>query len=620
MDIRNKSLNNINLSILALISLAFFLGKWLISFNDFPKEDLAYKLILDSHEDSAMYFHYIKSIINLDFSNSFSKEINEKGLMVVPIGSIVFHALGLKLFGVQSFIFLEFLAIFVFLIIFFLIFKKFEISDIFAISLSSIMFVTPLIFSTINFLNIDEINTYSNNFYNLRFPRPMVAQLYFFIFLYILILSSVNSFFDKKFLIPLSIILSLSFSSFFFIFINQIIAILILLTIKYRSSLFKEINLNRRSIFLSIFIFLLLSLPFLVLILNANEDYTERLGVNLIGIKEKLFLIDHYLEKLLRFKALILYLILIILTAVHRKFFKHNFEIIKVFLIIFISSILSPIFFIIFSNKISFLYHFNNIIIISIILLIIIFIVAFVSEMLTKYQNKIFYKFLFISTIFLSVIFFNLENFKNSKISKSRIEKNRIINLIKENKDIQLNKVSILSFDSDIMIWAILNNIRSLKIIDGTLSIRNTDLIEKDLIETFKFLNLNRGHFERFIGNKKIGYRYLNPEMRQFFWQKYQANSLFTFKNSKDFNEGTLRFIQNSSPFYVHQFAIPNFELKRLIERFDDIKANKNFKPDIILMSLSKNILNEYDLDQNKYCRVFNGDLFNLYFQKKYCK
>ncbi len=37
-------------------------------------------------------------------------------------------------------------------------------------------------------------------------------------------------------------------------------------------------------------------------------------------------------------------------------------------------------------------------------------------------------------------------------------------------------------------------------------------------------------------------------------------------------------------------------------------------------MSLSKNILNEYDLDQNKYCRVFNGDLFNLYFQKKYCK
>ena len=145
-------------------------------------------------------------------------------------------------------------------------------------------------------------------------------------------------------------------------------------------------------------------------------------------------------------------------------------------------------------------------------------------------------------------------------------------------------------------------------------------MIEKDLIETFKFLNLKKKHFKIFISNKKIGYRYLNPEMRQLFWQKYQANSLFTFKNSKDFEEKTLRFIQNSSPFYVHQFAIPNFELKRLENKFDDIRANKNFKPDIILMNLSKKILNEYSLDQNKYCKVFSSDLYALYFKKDYCE
>lgn len=620
MDMRKNNLNIINVSILALISLGFFLGKWLISFNNFPDEDLTYKLIVDSHEDSAMYFHYIKSIVDLDFNNNFSPEINEKGLMVVPIGSIIFHVFGLKLLGVQSFIILEFLAIFSFLIIFFLIFKKFAVSDIFAISIASIMFVTPLIFSSINFLNIEEINTFSNNFYNLRFPRPMVAQLYFFIFIYILILSSVNNFYEKKFLVSLSIILSLSFSSFFFIFINQIISLLIVLAIRYKSSLFKEIILNRKNIFLSISLFFLFSLPFLILIFRANEDYTERLGVNLIGIDEKLFLIEHYIEKLFRFKALILYFVLIMLTIIHKKFFKYNFEIIKVFLIVFISSILSPIFFIILSSKVSFLYHFNNIVIISIILLIIIFIVAFISEIISKYQNKKVYNFFFISTIFLSLIFFNFENIKNSKISKDRIEKNEIINLINKNKYIQLDKVMFLSFDNDVMIWAILNDIRSLKIIDGTLSIKNTNLIEKDLIETFKFLKLKREHFEKFIENKKIGYRYLNPEMRQFFWQKYQANSLFTFKNSNDFNEKTLKFIHNSSPFYVHQFAIPNFELKRLINKFDDIKANKNFKPDIILMNLSKKILNEYDLDQNEYCKVFSGDLFTLYFKKEYCE
>ncbi len=620
MDMRKSNLDIVNVSILALISFGFFLGKWLFSFYNFPNEDLIYKLIIDSHEDSAMYFHYIKSIVEFDFNNNFSPEINEKGLMVVPIGSIIFHVFGLKLLGISSFIILEFLAIFSFLIIFFLIFKKFAVSDIFAISISSIIFVSPLIFSYINFLNLEEINTFSNNFYNLRFPRPLIAHLYFFVFIYILILSSYNNFYEKKILIPLSIILSLSFSSFFFIFINQIISILIVLTIRYKSSLLKEISLNKKNIFYSVSLFLLLSLPFLILIFKANEDYTERLGVNLIGIDEKLFLIEHYFGKLFRLKALILYLVIIILTIIHKKFFKYNFEIIKVFLIIFISSILSPIFFIILSSKVSFLYHFNNIVIISIILLIIIFIVAFFSEILSKYQNKNIYNFFFISLIFLSSIFFNFENIKNTKISKNRIEKNKIINLINENKDIQLDKATILSFDNDIMIWAILNDIKYLKIVDGTFSIKNTNLIEKDLIETFKFLNLQREHFKKFIENKKIGYRYLNPEMRQFFWQKYQANSLFTFKNSKDFNEGTLRFIQNSSPFYVHQFAIPNFELKRLLSKFDDIKTNKKFKPDIVLMNLSKKILNEYDLNQKEYCKVFNGDLFTLYFKKEYCE
>ena len=130
MDMRKSNLDIVNVSILALISFGFFLGKWLFSFYNFPNEDLIYKLIIDSHEDSAMYFHYIKSIVEFDFNNNFSPEINEKGLMVVPIGSIIFHVFGLKLLGISSFIILEFLAIFSFLIIFFLIFKKFAVSDI----------------------------------------------------------------------------------------------------------------------------------------------------------------------------------------------------------------------------------------------------------------------------------------------------------------------------------------------------------------------------------------------------------------------------------------------------------------------------------------------------------
>ena len=617
---RNNSLNYINVSILLFISLAFFIGKWLISFSSFPDEDLILKLISESYEDSFMYFHYVKSIVDLNFNNTFSPETSEKGFIVIPIGSLIFHAFGLKFFGIKSFIVLEFLAIFVFLFIFFSIFKRFKIQDLSAISLSSLIFITPLIFSALNFLNIDEINTFSKNFYNLRFPRPLIAQLYFFSFFYILLVSINKNFYEKKFLIPLSIIMSLSLSSFFFIFINQLVSLFIFLIIKYKSNFTKEIRLNYKNILLCIVIFFTVSLPFLTLILNANEDYMERLGVNKISISDKVFLIDHYLSKLFRLKALLLYVTIIFFTIIYKKFFEGNFDIIHIFLIGFVASILSPILFVIFSSKVSFLYHFNNIIIISTVLLMMIFITSFVSKILMKFPLKKFNYFLSIFIILFSVSFFNLENLKRTKVDQKRSEKNQIINLIKENKQINFEETSILTFDNEIMIWAIFNNINYLKIIDGTFTIKRNILVEKDLIETFKFLKLDNKHFESFISNKKIGYRYINPEMRQLFWQKYQANSLFTFKNSNDFENQDLKFIQNSSPFYAHQFAIPEFELKRLSNKFVTIKTNNNFKPDIVMMDKSKKILNEYFLDLNKYCRVLNGDLYTLYFKKELCE
>ena len=617
---RNNSLNYINFSILLFISLAFFIGKWLISFSSFPDEDLILKLITESYEDSFMYFHYVKSIVDLNFNNTFSPVTSEKGFIIIPIGSVIFHAFGLKFFGIKSFIVLEFLAIFIFLFIFFSIFKRFKIRDLTAISLSSLIFITPLIFSALNFLNIDEINTFSKNFYNLRFPRPLIAQLYFFSFFYILLVSINKNFYEKKFLIPLSIIMSLSLSSFFFIFINQLISLFIFLIIKYKSNFIKEIRLNYKNILLCIVIFFTVSLPFLTLILNANEDYMERLGVNKISISDKVYLIDHYLSKLLRLKALLLYVTIIFLTIIYKKFFEGNFDIIHIFLIGFVASILSPILFVIFSSKVSFLYHFNNIIIISTVLLMMIFITSFVSKILMKFPLKKFNYFLSTLIILFSVLFFNLENLKRTQVDQKRNEKNQIINSIKENKQINFEETSILTFDNEIMIWAILNNINYLKIIDGTFTIKRNILVEKDLIDTFKFLKLDNKHFENFISNKKIGYRYINPEMRQLFWQKYQANSLFTFRNSNDFQNQALKFIQNSSPFYAHQFAIPEFELKRLSNKFATIKTNNNFKPDIVIMDKSKKILNEYFLDLNKYCRVLNGDLYTLYFKKELCE
>ena len=106
---KKNYLSKLNVLLLIFVAIACFANKWILSFFFLPNEDLSLKLILDSHEDSAMYFHYVKSLINLDFSNTFSPVNSENGLLIIPFGSIIYHALGLKFFGIGSFIFFEFI-------------------------------------------------------------------------------------------------------------------------------------------------------------------------------------------------------------------------------------------------------------------------------------------------------------------------------------------------------------------------------------------------------------------------------------------------------------------------------------------------------------------------------
>jgi hypothetical protein len=285
---------------------------------------------------------------------------------------------------------------------------------------------------------------------------------------------------------------------------------------------------------------------------------------------------------------------------------------------------LSPILFILFTSKVSFLYHFNNIIIISIILLLFVFVVAFTLQIIEKYKLAVRNKILPTSLTLIILFFFNMNFYfeyeKKINNNEKRLEKNKIVKIIKDNSKLNLTKAQMLTFDTEIMIWTILNDIKYLKIIDGTFTVKSNEIIENDLIETFRFLNLDKEKFISFIKNKKIGYRYLNPNMRQLFWQKYQANSLFTFMKSKDFEKQILEHVKNSSPFYVHQFAIPNFELDRLIAKYENSKKNNNLSPEIVLIDLNKDIINQYSINQINYCKAFSGSQYNLYFKKEYCE
>ena len=321
-----KTNNNSKIFITEIFVLAFliFVGKWWVSFTFFPEEDNILKIIHDSHSDSYMYFHYIKTLSDLSFNNIFHPEYSANSLKLIPIGSVFLHSFFYKIFGFFGFIFLELFSIFVFLIIFFLIFKQLKISNQSAILLSFVMFVLPLLLFKINFINLDEINTFASNFYNLRFPRPLIAQLYLFLYIYILIIALNDDIFKFKYTISIGILLGLTFSSFFFIFLLQLISLLIILIYNYKLNLIHKIKENNKKIILTTIIFLFLISPFIYLLINTNESYTQRLGLFNISFENKIFLIKHYLYKLFRPKIFLLYFLIgIFYFVVKNKFFQH---------------------------------------------------------------------------------------------------------------------------------------------------------------------------------------------------------------------------------------------------------------------------------------------------------
>ena len=168
------------------------------------------------------------------------------------------------------------------------------------------------------------------------------------------------------------------------------------------------------------------------------------------------------------------------------------------------------------------------------------------------------------------------------------------------------------------MTWSILKGNIDLFLVDGTFSQRLNNDIESDIIKAFKIMNLNKDHFENFISNKKIRWRYNNPDLRVFFWQRYTANSSYTFNNSKDFDKQVLDFIEKSSPYYIHQFAIPNFEIKRLLDKFNAFNTSNIILPEHIIINEIHPIFKNINIKAN-YCLRYEGKNLNFYSLKKFC-
>ena len=607
-------LNNKNFFLFCL-SILLFLSKWIFSFSFFD-ENLDVKIIFESVTDGKYYYPLIKYFAELNFNNSYDPAITNLKIIPLPIAGIIFHSLFYKIFGITSFIIIELFCIFFFLLIFKKIFTYFfseNNSIIFALSI----FILPSLIILLNLDKLPFVSLLENNFYTLRVPRPMVSSLYFFTFIYLMVSMYMSKFYIKKKFIYTGVIFGLTLSSFYYYFFIEVIIFFLLLCLKFKKSLIKEIYKNFYLYALLLLFFIITITPFLINLFLHETDFTSRQCIFELDSNKKFILIKHYLINYLKLEFLALVSILSFLTFLSNKLRIANYKIINIFFIIFISCILAPLLFVSLSNKSCVLYHFNNLIIVwAVIFLFVLSIVYFQNLMKLNINNKLRnLLIIFFISIYSFTSFEKIDDFSKDKNKNlHRKEFHQVTSIISDN--LNLSKSNLLTFDNDIMIWSIINNIQYLNLVNGLFISKTDEMIENDLINVFKFLNLNSSDFMNFIQNKKISWRYMNLNVSDFFFYKYQANSLTTFKNSSDFDTDIKFEIAESSPLLQQQSIIPNFELTRLKNKFLNSDFNFFNEPNIIILNKEKEIFSQIKIDKKKYCNLFNGQKLVLYVSK----
>ena len=604
-------------------ALILFSIRWynpLINFDE--KIDIS--IIFDSISDGYIYFAQFKAFANLDLNYSFDPSIKNLNNLTIPTGAFYLHFIFYHVLGAWSFLFLELVFILFFLIIFYKISRLLNLTRIESLSISIILFNVPIFLELLSLSGSNYFSVIYSEFYSLRFPRPLVSNIFFYSFILCIFRLLKNNFFIKKNFILLGIISGLSFTSFFHAFVlEQLILVFTIFNI-YKYKTLKILKKNFKFIVFYFGSFLIISLPFLINMFFSEVEFLERMGLADLNYERKLSILSYLFKKLFKFEFLLIFsLSILIFYYINYKNNYNKFKKLNIFFIIFYVSILTPFIFVLLSPKFSsHFYLFNNLILISVFLLFFFALILIIKFYFIKIiSNKVitYFSFLLIFASLFFNFFQNQKNYNEIKLRKDNInlrsEFNLISNLIKKNTFINLKDSSLLTFDNRFLIWATLNNIKYIKISNGVISPKTHEMIENDLIQTFKYLDLSKDDFYNFIKNKKLSsWRYRNENIKNLFWMRYQANSLITYKNSKDFNPEILDFIKKSSPLLSQQLVVPNSEINRLLLKFDNYSAY-NYDPDLIILNKKNKILTNSLIDLNIFCKEFEGEYFIYYYK-----
>ena len=595
---------NINIFIF-IITLSLFCFKWILSYYFF-KDDISLKVIFDTPGDGFFYYIYSEALINLNFNPSYDNEVNNLKNLPIPFYSILIPSILFLIFGNFSFLILEFICIYAFYYIFYLIFKKFNFSNLYILFLSTIIFCIPSIFQYFNFGNI-PYSSAIYEIYNLRFPRPLIVNLFFFI--YILFFLSLNSenIFNFKNSIILSIILSISFSSFYYFFIIEVISFFILICIYLSFKEFIRIS-NFKYYIVTILSFLILSAPFIFFLYSSEIEYKERLYLINLDLDKKIILLKYLSEKIFSIKFIFIFTFLSLLNYYSNKSKLINYKFINQIFIIVLSSVAAPFIFILVSPQTGLVYHFTNLIVTTVFIYLFIYFANIFFNLNLKSISII--KYLGFISIF-TLIFFNnfyyYDFFKKKKLDQSYSSyREGISNSIDLMKRMNNNQINLLTFSPELMVWSTINGIENIVPISGQLVPKKHETIEKDLIYTFKFLNLDKNLFLEFFENQNHQWRLFNPNTQLFFWGRYSASKLKTINESLNFKTEELEVINKTTPLNVQSIAIPLEEFERLGKKFENFNEVKISTPSIIVLNNNKILM------QSKISKIFYSKCINL--------
>lgn len=610
--------------LLALIFLLSFLivaFKWLVSYSLY-KEDVLTKIIYEStiSGDGAYYIPFIKYLSEFNFSNSFDPFINNLKNLTIPYSTILIPAILLKLFSYYGLIINEFIAVFIFLTIFFKIFN-FYFSKELSIFASLLLFTIPIF---LNFFQIEEnvyFNVLNSDIFTLRLHRPIYSHIILYCFIYLIFLINHLNAFTRKYFSLLGALVGLSFVGFYYHSVIEFIFIFLFLIYKFKKKIFTFLYRNYSIFIYFLFSFLIICVPFILNSYYAEGDYLARNAIFSLTNYKKIYLIKYYLDKY----TSITFLSALLLSASIVYFFiikKNNYtDLIALFFLYFLSSLIAPIIFFLFSPKSGLMYHFNNAVVIFYFLFIYSFIIIIINSSYLFLNKKYLIYILIIFLILINFINFyktQVSRFQDYKERSFRIEFNEVVKKIKEIKLMSNTflESNFLTFDSHIMIWLILNDVKYLNITNQLFSPKTDNMVEDDLIKNFKFLGLEKHHFYNFLKNQKEVWRIINPNVADFFRSKYTANSLNTFNNSRNFDEDIAEFIFKSSPMYSQQLAIPREEFARLEKKFKDTKLTNNsyLQPNLIILHKNHYVYKNMKKNFNKnFCIILDGDFYIVY-------